>query len=90
MFYINSVIEKKIEKMKKADDDYKTLMDLRARVLNDFKKYFNYVAKEEKDFDFEEYFKHTDYYNGSLTIDNTTMKYSGMLIKKFLRSIGKI
>ena len=90
MFYINSVIEKKIQKMKKADEEYKLLINLRARVLNDFKKYFSVVSKEEKNFDFEEYFKHTDYYNGSLTIDNTTMKYSGALIKKLLRTIGKI
>lgn len=88
LFFINSTIEKKIKKMKKNDTTYKSLIDLRARVLNDFKKYIRVVLKSEPDFDFAEYFKGTDYYNGNIVIDNSTLKYSGNLIKKFIKAQG--
>lgn len=82
LFFINSTIEKKIKKMKKDDERYKVIIDLRARVLNDFKKYFKAVLKEEKEFNFTEYYKNSEYYDSSITIDNTTMKFIGSLIKK--------
>lgn len=88
LFYINSIIENKIKKMKKGDPKYKQLIDLRARVLNDFTKYFKMVTDKEPSFDFSRYYQKSDYYNGALTIDRTTMKYSGKLIKQFLTAQG--
>lgn len=89
LFCLNSIIEKKIQKMKKNEDkDYKSLIDLRARILNDFKKYFKIVMEKEPDFDFQLYFKDSDYYNGSITIDNSVLKFTGDLIKKFLKNQG--
>jgi hypothetical protein len=88
MFYINSVIEKKIRKMKKASDEYKLYTNLRARVINDFKKYLKFIQSKDKSFDFGEYFKTSDYYNGSVIVDQPTMKYSGELIKKLIRGIN--
>ena len=87
MFYINSVIEKRIRKMKKNDDEYKSLIDLRARVLNDFKKYFVEVGKLDKDFDFSEYYQHSDYNMNVIKIDNPTLKYSGQTIKRIVGTI---
>jgi hypothetical protein len=89
MFYINSVIERKIRKMKKSDDEYKQFIDLRARVINDFKTYFKVVCNIEKDFDFSEYYQHSEYNINVVKIDNTTLKYSGKTIKKVLGSILK-
>ena len=83
LFYVNSVIEKKIKKMSKDDDKYKTIIDLRARVLNDFKKYFKVVSTKEPDFNFTEYFQKSEYANDKITIDNSTLKLTGNLIKKF-------
>ena len=88
LFAINTIIEKKIKKMKKDDDKYKKFIDLRARVLNDFKKYFKIVAEAEPDFDFCEYFKTTEYYNGNIIVDNSILKITGKLIKIFLKSLG--
>lgn len=81
LFYINSIIEKKIKKMKKADKDYKDLIDLRARVINDFKKYIALVQKAESNFDFEQYMKNSEYYNKTIMVDKHTMKYTGRVIK---------
>ena len=88
LFYVNSVIEKKIKKMEKDDDNYKKLIDLRARVLNDFKKYFKIVLEKEPEFDFASYFQKSEYYNGNIIIDNSLLRFTGKLIKKFLDSLG--
>ena len=88
LYYLNSVIEKKIKKMKKDDESYKPLIDLRARILNDFKKYFKVVAEQESEFDFTKYFKESDYYNGAITIDGGTLKFTGKLIALFLKTLG--
>lgn len=87
LFYINCTIEKKIKKMKKDDDQYKPIIDLRARVLNDFKKYMKVVLKKEPEFNFNEYFKASEYYDSSIVIDNSTMKFLGSLIKKIISKI---
>lgn len=82
LFYINSTIEKKIKKMNKDDEEYKKLIDLRARVLNDFRKYLKIVLEQDKEFNFTEYYKNSEYYDSSIVIDNTTMKFIGDLLKK--------
>lgn len=88
LFYINTVLEKKIKKFDKDDPKYKKSIDLRARVLNDFKKYFKIVLEKEPDFDFTEYFKKSEYYNGNIIIDNRILRFTGKLIEKFLKSLG--
>ena len=88
LFYVNSTIEKKIKKMDKEDENYKKFINLRARVLNDFKKYFKIVIEKEPNFNFSEYFQKSEYYNGNIVIDNSILKYTGSLIKKFLQSLG--
>lgn len=88
LFYVNCVLEKKIKKLERSDDNYKKFVDLRARVLNDFKKYFKIVLEKEPDFDFAEYFKTSEYYNGNIIIDNSILQLTGKLIEKFLKSIG--
>jgi hypothetical protein len=85
LFYINSIIEKKISKMDKEDEDYKDLIDLRARVINDFKKYMKIVQNYEKNFDFEQYMKNSEYYNKTVMVDKHTMKYTGTLIKDLIK-----
>ena len=87
LFFINSSIEKKIKKMKKDDSQYKILIDLRARVLNDFKKYLKIILESEPDFNFGDYFKSSEYYDANIIIDNSTLKFSGSLIKKFIKSL---
>ena len=46
------------------------------------------VVDKEPKFDFSKYYQNSEYYNGSITIDNKTMKYSGKLIKQFLKAQG--
>jgi biotin-(acetyl-CoA carboxylase) ligase len=71
--------------MDKEDEDYKDLIDLRARVINDFKKYMKIVQNYEKNFDFEQYMKNSEYYNKTVMVDKHTMKYTGALIKDLIK-----
>ena len=89
LFYLNSIIENKIKKMKVINDsEYKELIDLRARILNDFSTYFKILKSLDQNFDFSEYMKNSEYYNRSVVVDNSILKYSGKLIKNFLRLQG--
>lgn len=89
LFYVNNVIEKKLQKMKKDDPDYKSFINLRARVLNDFKKYFKIVSDKEKDFDFNQYYQSSEYNEGNYMIKHSTLKHSGNLISKFINPFKK-
>lgn len=91
LFYLNSIIEKKLKKINKSKnpEEYKELIDLRARILNDYTTYFKLVKTVEKDFDFMEYMKTSDYYNKNIVVDDSTLKYSGSYIKKIIGSIFK-
>lgn len=91
LFYLNSIIERKLKKTnkEKTPEAYKELIDLRARILNDYSTYFKIVKQVEKDFDFMEYMKGSEYYNKYLVVDDSTLKYSGSYIKKFIQSMIK-
>lgn len=87
LFYLNSIIEKKLKKVKKEDKEYKELIDLRARILNDYTTFFKIVVNIEPNFDFMNYLKSTEYYNKSVKIDGSTLKYSGSYIKKAVKEL---
>jgi hypothetical protein len=86
LFYLNSVLTKKIYKMKVNDKDHKSLVDLRARVLNDFKKYLPLVTSIDKDFNFGKYYSDSEFDRGNLVIDNKLAEFVG---KKIIDSIKK-
>lgn len=88
LFYLNAVLESRIRKSDSDNKQYKGYVDLRARVLNDFKKYIKIVNDQEKNFDFESYFKNTEYYNKTIKIDTYTLKHTGELIHNFIKSLG--
>lgn len=80
LYYIDWVIEKKLKYTRKSSKKYKELIDLRARVLNDFKKYFKIVAVNDPKFDFMAYLKTTEYYTKRMEIDYKTMEGIGKII----------
>lgn len=89
LFYVVSIIDRRVGKIDDhSSAEYKDLIKLKARVMNDFTKYMKIVNKEEKNFDFQEYLKHTEYYDKTMIIGNDTLKYSGRFIKKAIKSLG--
>lgn len=83
LYYINWVIEQKLKHTKKSKPEYKKLIDLRARVLNDFKKYFRIVCNNDPDFDFMAYLKTTEYYTKRMEVDYETLDAIGKIIEKY-------
>ena len=83
LYYINWVIEKKLKHTNRSNKKYKELIDLRARVLNDFKKYFKIVCAAEKDFDFMEYLKTTEYYTKRMEVDYEMLRAIGKIISQY-------
>ena len=79
LWYINIKIEKKLHS--KFRKNKKELLDIRARVLNDFKKYLSRILSIQSDFSFGEYYQNSKYYDASISIDKNTLKWSGKLLK---------
>ena len=79
LWYINIKIEKKLHS--KFRKNKKELLDIRARVLNDFKKYLTKILSVQSDFSFGEYYQNSSYYDGNISIDKNTLKWSGKLLK---------
>lgn len=87
LYYLNYVLEKKIKKADKKSPEYKELIDLRARVLNDFTTYFKILKASDPKFDFTEYMKTSEFYNKNMVVDAPTLKSSGKLITKFIKNL---
>lgn len=85
LFYINTILERKIKFMKKENEVYKKTINLRARILNDFKKYFKIVSQQDSTFDFGKYYENSEY--GSYTIDGKVLKNVGQLFIQFLANL---
>lgn len=89
LFYVISIIDRRVGKIDdRSSVEYKDLIKLKARAMNDFTKYMKIVNKEEKNFDFQEYLKHTEYYDKTMIIGNDTLKYSGSFIKKAIKLLN--
>lgn len=81
LWYINCKLIKKIQYLKKRKLDTSKYINLRARVLNDFNKLSKQVIKEDKEFNFSKYYRLSDYNDGNLKINNSTLSNIGRLIQ---------
>lgn len=82
LWYINNNLEAKIYALKK--DNRSKEVRLRSRVLSDFNKYLGKVLKEERNFNFTEYFERSPYSDKAVKIHSSTLDYSIQYIKKLL------
>lgn len=59
-----------MRKMKnKYRKDYKEYADAHARIMNDFIKYLRIVTEHDPEFNFSEYYKKSEWYDGEIIID---------------------
>lgn len=82
LWFLNIVIEHKLEK--KSDT---ALVNLRSRILNDFKKYLAKILKEEKDFDFSKYYEDSPYADTNIKVDKNTTIELVSLIKTIITKV---
>lgn len=92
LWYLNLLCERKITKWKdkeKKQQQLKIRRDLRARILNDFKKYLKKVVEADPNFDFVVYFKKSRWNDRTVFIDAQTIKYTGKIIAAIVKSLIK-
>ena len=83
LWYINNNLEAKIYSSKK--DSRSKEVRLRSRVLSDFNKYLSIILREEKNFNFTEYFERSPYSDKAIKIHSSTLDYTIDYIKKLLK-----
>lgn len=86
MQFFITLLEKKIYKQGK-DKSVKELK-VRARFLNDFKKYLKLVVANDKTFNFTEYYERSPFNDAIIQIDNSTLKYGWKAFKQILGTIA--
>lgn len=89
LFHVINICEKKIKKMKKDDSKYKDMINLRARCMNDFKKYLKIVLEKEPTFDFTKYYTDSEYDDSTIEIDRKLIDLIGELVGKIFRKDKK-
>lgn len=87
LWFMNSVLEQKIYNDKKVKEK-EELFKVRAKILNDFSKYSQFVTSKEKNFNFNKYYEKTPF-SDTLTIDKHTIKHTSIAVKNIARAILK-
>ena len=83
MQFFITLLEKRIYKQgkEKSKDEIK----VRARFLNDFKKYLKVVVDNDNTFNFGEYYEKSPFNDALIKIDNNTLKYGWKALKYMIK-----
>lgn len=79
MQFLITLLEKKIYKQGK--DKSVSELKVRARLLNDFKKYLKIVTDHDKSFNFTEYYERSKFNDALIQIDKNTLKFGWKALK---------
>ena len=85
LWYLNCLLESKLYGKKLSKEDKKEFTIVRAKILNDFKKYIKVVNKVDKKFNFDLYYKQTPFSDKTIKINNSTIKYSFEKMKNVIK-----
>ena len=80
MYYLNLKISEDLIKQDRTKKD-KELVKIRARVLNDFHKYLKVVLKNDKQFNFSNYYQRSEFCDDSFVITAPTHNHPGKYAK---------
>ena len=80
MYYLNLKITEDLTKQDRTKKD-KELVKIRARVLNDFHKYLKVVLKNDRRFNFSNYYQRSEFCDDSFVITAPTLKHAGKYAK---------
>jgi leucyl-tRNA synthetase len=82
LWFMNIVLEKRIYS-NPTEEELQKYTKVRARILNDFNKYLNFVLEKEPNFNF------TEYYNKS-PFSDVDIKISGTLLNNLVNLLGQL
>lgn len=83
MQFFITLLEKRIYKQGK--DKSKDELKVRARFLNDFKKYLKIVVDNDNTFNFGEYYEQSPFNDALIKINNSTLKYGWEALKYMIK-----
>ena len=72
LYYMNYILERRLYHNKFLTNKEKNIRT-RARVLNDFKKYLDYLLKEDPGFNFSEYYEKSEFYPHTVEVKSGTI-----------------
>lgn len=84
LWYLNSKLEGLMYNKNTEPEDKKKYTDIRARILNDFNKYFKIITKD-KTFNFTNYYQDTPFSTDSLKISKSTIFHTINIAKQIIR-----
>lgn len=84
LWYLNTKLEGLLYNINTKPDDRKKYTDIRARILNDFNKYFKIIT-QDKSFNFTKYYEDTPFSTDSLKISKSTIFHTINIAKQFIR-----
>ena len=90
LWYLNLLCERKINKYKDKDNKVtklKVSRDVRARILNDFKKYLKMVVANDASFNFTSYFKKSIYNDRRIFINQDTLRYTAKIVTTVVKTL---
>ena len=87
LYFLSNKIQEDLIVAKRDKANTKKLTDIRARVLNDFHKYIKVVLKQDKQFNFSNYYQRSEFSDDSIVIKSPTLKYTGKYAKDILRML---
>ena len=87
LYFLSTKIQEDLIVAKRDKTNTKKLTDIRARVLNDFHKYIKVVLKNDKHFNFSNYYQRSEFSDDSIVIKSPTLKYTGKYAKDILRML---
>lgn len=90
LWYLNLLCERKINKYKDKDNKatkLKVSRDVRARILNDFKKYLKMVVANDPSFNFTSYFKKSVYNDRRIFINQDTLRYTAKAVMAIVKTL---
>ena len=83
MQFFITLLEKRM--YKKGKEKSKDELKVRARFLNDFKKYLKIVVDNDNTFNFGEYYEKSSFNDALIKIDNSTLKYGWKALKYMIK-----
>lgn len=81
LWYLNYKLE---DEMKNSDSDKRKLKNTRTRVLNDFNKYLKIINKNDKNFNFGEYYNESIFNDNNIKVSKNTIFNTIDILKRFV------
>lgn len=84
LWFMNQLIERKLHNKNIKDEERDALNKVRARILNDFYKYLEFVQKIEPDFNFNKYYEESPFSDAVYKVTPSTLKFTIQSVKNLI------